>query len=194
MWEVKDITVNALGEVFAGTGFEYIAGDINLCNLQQKLGHEPEQHEVDAEFIDQLRSDLTPEAVALVQDVWHVQKLNDGRVRIGCYPRLDGLSPVTLCTEFIAFVDDAEAWTAINAAAAALGIKADPMSESEHLDKVSHDDCKTWVVGKDHGRMERQVSFDLTIDHPSMSAAQPIVERVVRVTQDIWDKYGVAVI
>lgn len=155
---------------------------------------------------------LTDAEVDLVKRVWAEQEHNTDRIRLVYY----GDRPVVE-TEFCAFLDD-PIWDDVQCIAQEIGAVVGVMRESGRTELVGTKDGRppsdeylaenprpgddddpsppppgyTWWFGKDHGRMERQISISLGLphdfDHVGVEAAR---SKLRAATQSLWEHAGV---
>lgn len=204
----SDLVINSLGEVFVGGriggGQDLICSDINITEFQNRLGRPPRKKDLDAEFLRQVRKGLSGEtptaaivartSIDFVQRVWALQKLNDGRFRVWARDR-----SIRLVTEFRYFTDAGTdgAWRRIYGVAGELGADVSVLNEGRELE-ISYLDSNPEtkpikIVGKNHDRPYRQVEVSLYVTDLSTAQTKKLRDKVARVTQPIWNKYGVNV-
>ncbi len=184
---LPNLVVNGLGEVIGKD--EVVAGSVNDGELTARLGRRPTTEDFDREFRRMAVARLTPIAAHRVLAVWRLQKHNNGRFRVW----MARSGRVLLSTEFIGLIANKDLWTKIDAAAKELG-RLDVMFEGRHLDKTSKDGGKTWITGPDHGKRERQVSIDILLPDYLSATLKRVRAKAERITQEVWDQAGVAVV
>ncbi len=189
---LKNLVVNSLGEVCSKTetGFEDVCGSVDLTSLSNRLGRDPNQKDIAKEFVRSLVAAVTPAAAKRVQDTWRLQKQNTGRFRVWMAQG----GKIYLSTEFSALLENKEAWSAIDAAAKVLGVEPELMHELPHLDKSSHDGGRTWIEGEHHGKMERQVSFEIPLPDHDTRTLKRLMKTTSKATDAAWHVAGVGVI
>ncbi len=121
---------------------------------------------------------------------WKLQeKFYTGRFRIH-----GTIKNLRLVTEFIAFLDDETAWIEIHKTVKQVRAKLSTMAEYPHLDRMKKVGDHEWTIGKDDGRMEKQVELSWNISLLTEKMIQEELKVLREKTESIWSKYGVAVI
>lgn len=138
----------------------------------------------------------------LIKRVFNMQKINSGRFRVWL-----GKAGAHVCTEFIYFTDERYIAWGIRDLARENGAQVFTMIVHPHCDRYSPPKgegdevienvrCESngsfWAHGINHGRMETQVEMCWSVS--SLSEARAVMRRAKKVTQSLWDNYGVAVI
>ena len=170
------LVVNSLGEVIDTKTGESIAGS---CDIQTALEtYDPElaydpKHKgriltntalddrVTKACQQAIRADLYRKAfkdAKWVEKVWELQELNDSFCRVwGRQGR------IWASIEVINFVDLKCWWKQLSAQCVRFADRMYIMDTCEHMDRCSKDKGKTWIEGKDHGRMERQIAIEMEL-------------------------------
>jgi len=183
---MDNLCINALGEVFLND--RDIAGTVNVDELARRLGRDPTNADLDAEFESQLDEGLPPDQAKVAKLVWQAQKeLNDSQFRVQYFA-----GAIRVSTEFVAFDDDPSAWLAIYGAASKVRAEVWIMHNSPHLDHWWDGDGKE-QFGEHHGRMETQVDVHLRCD-ATIESIREQRRRLKEVTNNLFLDFGVGVI
>jgi hypothetical protein len=166
--------MNSLGEY--GLGDMVLGGTLHIPDLARRLKREPAQRDFAREFDRLARLELEDDEFAIYKKFNMFNKSATDLVRFYVRRR-----QIRLSLEFNTFIDNATGWKEVRAFARRNGLGLATMVEHEHMDKVSYDNGKTWIVGKDHGRMERQVDCWENVTKLSYLAVR---KRIAVLTQD----------
>lgn len=194
-----DLGVNSMGEVWIKTDNRTIdvGGVVNVSD-------NPNLAEIERRHLQQLVDGGLPDQhIRLVQKIWSAQNANTSRIRLAYF----GGRPV-LETEFAAFVDQADIWTAIEAAAASIGAVIDVMDTRPHLDHFSpapgadpkagsRPDAQKpgFFFGPDHDRIEKQVAMQIILtDDFTPEQLQKAHELLRSATEQVWPLAGVDIL
>lgn len=163
---MKNLTINSLGEVV----------------LDGKVIREEDEAPI-----------LNTTEKAFMVAIHFKQAVNNARFRVYGITNDDG-HQTTLVTEFVAFVDDKDAWEEIEEAAKKAGCEINVMRESEHIDKKKKAGDKEWTIGPNHGRMEKQVEVFCYVNDLKLDEIRERIIKIETITQEIWPKYGVDIL
>jgi hypothetical protein len=161
----RNMTVNSIGEVY--------------------LGKAPLDLPLQAGFL----SEADTKTVSRIDKL---QRINDGRFRI-YGGRRGGREWIRLVTEFTAFEGDRQFWKDVKALARKVGAEIETLDRRKHLDRVSHDNGKTWINGKDHGRPERQIEFFVDVRGLSVAGVRKKRRALAKATKGLWKRAGICV-
>ena len=195
--KTEDIIINSLGEVF-------IAGNEDLCVGSVNISDDPTPQEVAKRFRRQLVDiGLDGEQIALVEKVWKLQEINDAISRLWLNKGMGCID-----TEFSAFKDATDFWDTLEKTAKDIGVDVFELYEGEHVDSYMPNDGKPmkegdkpnpdrpgWFVGRNHGRIERQVALQKAIPHYCLTqeTVHAVKKALERDTEHLWDLAGVGV-
>lgn len=187
--------------------------DYNAHGKDGKPKHPALQKKVDRIvrnfFFRQAKTLLSPVELEAWTFHYRLSVLDDSRFRF--YAAGNGTRfRIWTATEFIYFDDDKEARKAIRAAAKEAGCRVEAMSTRPHLDKYGSENPEPkegytlaekderglqWFYGPNHGRMETQVAFNVTLQKPeTVAEGRRVLRELKKATNGIWRQYGVAVI
>ncbi len=195
--KTEDIIINSLGEVFIAGNEDLSVGSVNISD-------DPSPQEIAKRFRRQLVDiGLDGEQIALVEKVWKLQEINDGTSRLWLSKGMGRID-----TEFSAFKDETGFWNTLEKTAKDIGAEVAELYEGGHVDSYMPNDGKPtkegdrpnpdrpgWFVGKNHGRIERQVALQATIPHHCLTqeTVRAVKKALERGMRHLWAHAGVGV-
>lgn len=188
-------SVSTMGELNRGIdGYVSNCSTVNLKVLRQKLGRQPTDEDVEAEFRAVRAIHLTAIELAAATAIGNLLDLNTGFARIWGGTRGNRLH-VNLSIEFCLFDDDVEGWKKVRAWIKREGGIENVMDRRTHLDKWKPADSSRWKIGKNHGRPETQIDVIWNVTHLTRPQIEFMMQTLRKSCGDeLWHAHGVSVI
>jgi len=198
--------VTALGEVVQGK--KIVGGSVRLNDffklLSKKdaklyLGNDPKlvkraDRWAKGKIKTDLKAVLSGERYQLVEEIYDLQTVNNGRFRVYGGQKANGKEWIRLVTEFVRWSDEEGFWNRIRNLAKNVGAHMNTLHEGPHVDRKSIDNGKTWITGSNHGRQERQVEVGIDVKGMNLSEVRQKIKEVAKKTDRVWKQAGVSVI
>lgn len=199
-----------------------LAGTVNLSDLYDRVelaytedDYDDPDHPIHLYCEAALQHDLydrvtDPDERKLVVSVWKLQQEDNDRWRV--YGGIDDGRPwAFLVTELCHWQDDEAFWAEVVRVTEELHGIVRTVSEDEHMDKYAPPQGKpgervldetfehlgksvNWVVGPDHGRLERQVELIWPVHGFMLDELRARRVALAAALDALWDKAGVGVI
>lgn len=200
------LLVTALGEVVQGK--KIVGGSVRLIDFFELLSRKDMKRYLDNDPKLMKRADrwvkgkveadlkavLSAKRYHLVQDIYGLQTVNNGRFRVYGGQTADGKEWIRLVTEFVRWSDEEGFWNRIRNLAKNVGARVITLHEEPHNDRKSWDLGKTWITGPNHGREEHQVEFAFDVKGMTLPEVRRKIKEVAEKTGRFWKQSGVAVI
>ncbi len=189
----RNFGVNSIGEIDGNGEHMSVCSSVDLGALNEKLGRKHTQADVDKEFDDRYRENLTAFEYGVVKGIGVLQELNNAFARVWG-GAIDNKVIFNMSIEFRLFDDDVEGWKAIRKWIRQHGGIENEMDHCTHLDKSKPAGAKRWVYGKDHGRWKTQIDVIWDVTHMTRAEVEALMKKLRASCSTLWERYGVGVI